>query len=89
MSYHTRVWDRSGSGMRQGRAGRLALRRFWPDGREALWEEKLALRAAFRGNAATAWGTVQEDVALQRCARRAERCPQRAGCAACCVANSL
>ncbi len=30
-----------------------------------LWEEKLQLRAPFKGNAATQWGTVQEDVALQ------------------------
>jgi len=85
----TRVWDRSGSGIRQGRTGRPALRRFWPEGRAALWEEKLALRPAFRGNAATAWGTVQEDVALQRCARRAEGCLQRAGGAVCSFANSL
>ena len=34
----------------------------------ALWEEKLALRPTFAGNAATAWGTVSEDTALQRCA---------------------
>ena len=42
--------------------------RFWPEGRVALWEEKLALRPGFAGNAATAWGTVSEDTALQRCA---------------------
>ncbi|KAK9819245.1 hypothetical protein WJX81_006301 [Elliptochloris bilobata] len=39
---------------------------FWPEGRVVLWEEKLALRPGFQGNAATAWGTVQEDTALQR-----------------------
>ncbi len=38
--------------------------RFWPEGRVRLWEEKLQLRRPFAGNAATQWGTVQEDVAL-------------------------
>ena len=42
----------------------LRLCRFWPEGRQRLWEEKLHLRRAFAGNAATQWGTVQEDVAL-------------------------
>lgn len=39
--------------------------RFWPEGRLRLWEEKLHLRTPFAGNAATQWGTVQEDVALK------------------------
>ena len=39
--------------------------RFWPEGRLRLWEEKLQLRTPFAGNAATQWGTVQEDVALK------------------------
>ena len=43
----------------------LAWRRFWPEGRVRLWEEKLQLRSPFKGNAATQWGTVQEDVALR------------------------
>ena len=38
---------------------------FWPEGRVRLWEEKLQLRSPFKGNAATQWGTVQEDVALR------------------------
>jgi hypothetical protein len=33
--------------------------RFWPEGRQALWEEKLQLREPFRGNQATVWGTKQ------------------------------
>jgi hypothetical protein len=41
------------------------LIRFWPEGRLRLWEEKLQLRTPFAGNAATQWGTVQEDVALK------------------------
>ncbi len=40
--------------------------RFWPEGRVALWEEKLQLRAAFAGNEATDWGTQREAVALAR-----------------------
>ncbi|EIE24389.1 restriction endonuclease-like protein [Coccomyxa subellipsoidea C-169] len=39
---------------------------FWPEGRVALWEEKLALRAGFAGNEATDWGTRQEASALAR-----------------------
>ena len=42
------------------------LFRFWPEGRVALWEEKLQLRAAFAGNEATDWGTQREDAALSR-----------------------
>ena len=42
----------------------LRFYRFWPEGRVRLWEEKLQLRTPFAGNAATQWGTVQEDVAL-------------------------
>ena len=40
--------------------------RFWPEGRVALWEEKLALRPGFAGNEATDWGTRQEASALTR-----------------------
>ena len=43
----------------------IAWCRFWPEGRVRLWEEKLQLRSPFKGNAATQWGTVQEDVALR------------------------
>ncbi|CAL8467373.1 g6910 [Coccomyxa elongata] len=39
---------------------------FWPEGRVALWEEKLQLRAAFAGNEATDWGTQREAAALAR-----------------------
>lgn len=37
----------------------------FPDGRAQIWEEKLGLRQKFSGNAATDWGTVSEDPALQ------------------------
>ncbi|BDA42985.1 hypothetical protein COCOBI_03-8780 [Coccomyxa sp. Obi] len=39
---------------------------FWPEGRIALWEEKLQLREAFKGNEATDWGTQREAAALAR-----------------------
>ena len=48
-----------------GSSDALWVCRFWPEGRVRLWEEKLQLRKAFAGNAATQWGTVQEDVALK------------------------
>ena len=40
--------------------------RFWPNGRETLWEEKLGLREKFKGNAATVWGNRRESSALGR-----------------------
>jgi hypothetical protein len=44
----------------------VAAVRFWPEGRVALWEEKLQLREPFAGNDATEWGTLQEAAALAR-----------------------
>lgn len=38
---------------------------FWPGGRAGLWEEKVGLGKAFRGNAATRWGTEAEPRALE------------------------
>ena len=38
----------------------------FPEGRERLWKEKLGLIPRFAGNAATRWGTNQEEVALAR-----------------------
>ncbi|KAK9817240.1 hypothetical protein WJX72_011650 [[Myrmecia] bisecta] len=37
---------------------------FWDEGRVSLWEEKLGLKPAFAGNAATEWGTNSEELAL-------------------------
>ncbi len=45
----------------------LCSHRFFDGGRLQLWEEKLGLRPPFAGNAATAWGTRQEEHALARC----------------------
>lgn len=42
----------------------------FPDGRERLWMEKLGLIPRFAGNAATRWGTNQEQQALVRSASR-------------------
>ena len=42
----------------------------FPDGREKLWKEKLGLIPRFAGNAATRWGTNQEEQALVRSASR-------------------
>ena len=38
---------------------------FWPGGRASLWEEKVGLGKAFKGNAATQWGTEAEPRALE------------------------
>lgn len=38
----------------------------FPEGRERLWKEKLGLIPRFAGNAATRWGTNQEEIALAR-----------------------
>ena len=40
----------------------------FPGGRERLWNEKLGLIPRFTGNAATRWGTNQEEQALARSA---------------------
>lgn len=42
--------------------------RMFSGGRETLWAEKLGLVPRFAGNAATRWGTRQEEEALARSA---------------------
>ena len=48
---------------------------FWPGGRASLWEEKVGLGKAFKGNAATQWGTEAEPRALE-----AAEVGRRGGC---------
>lgn len=43
-------------------------------GRERLWQEKLGLVPRFAGNAATSWGTNQENEALARSALKDLQC---------------
>lgn len=46
--------------------GSMVKRRMFSGGRETLWAEKLGLVPRFAGNAATRWGTKQEEEALAR-----------------------